>query len=338
MIEYDGQLFRSISDMMDYTQKKAAAKAEVSKLDKKAGQPDFQFCLSSGHCITETELDDLFNTTADICLSNGTQIAITHVATGLPENERYFIFQHQCSEEQASVFDVRADGILYESPRFPELSSLQSHLNGYLQGLYTASKVLIMGMPGAKKPPMPSESCPLGFVLTEDGHSWSMEGLEEAAAAISHLRKYSGKCSTGIFWQMGSVLNDPKYLAWLLRERPAPQIVLETPGCNAVLTTDDGYVAKLAAETLDKEPFGSSYDILRAAFDAAFNGKKADDATACLASGMMRSAEKAKDAASEKWKWPRPYLEFGNRRRFACESAVHRTAYTNGSYAEDGKA
>lgn len=77
----------------------------------------------------------------------------------------------------------------------------------------------------------------IGFVLTREGRAWSEEALLHLTGTVNE--KFPPKEGipedSGILWYAGIQLNDPGFLAAMLRKRPDAFVVLSLPESSVIL-------------------------------------------------------------------------------------------------------
>lgn len=77
----------------------------------------------------------------------------------------------------------------------------------------------------------------VGFVLTREGRAWTEEALAGLTDALN--QKFPPKAGipedSGILWEAGIQLNDPGFMAAMLRKRPDAFVVISLPDSSVIL-------------------------------------------------------------------------------------------------------
>lgn len=77
----------------------------------------------------------------------------------------------------------------------------------------------------------------VGFILTREGRAWTEEALAGLTDALN--QKFPPKAGapedSGVLWEAGIQLNDPGFMAAMLRKRPDAFVVISLPDSSVIL-------------------------------------------------------------------------------------------------------
>lgn len=105
----------------------------------------------------------------------------------------------------------------------------------------------------------------IGFILTHEGRAWSDEGLAFATGMVNEAYPSDSQDpDDGILWTTGARINEPAFLAALLRTRPDAFVILSMQDGSALIPNDDGLAGNDIADLLEsvEDPGRTSWSVL----------------------------------------------------------------------------